>query len=622
MQRPGSGQFTAVALAAALALAGCGGKAVFGLSSDDNNSEALTKALAGRQLPATLTPHNAGGSPMVFAVTGGKARHLVAYDLGKSKAAWSVEADIQSRVAVGADFVVAREGKDLVARGLADGGARWHAAIDGTFVGATADAHRAYVVYQAGDNLKPVWWLVAFDGQSGKELWRADSPGQLGAPSAQGGLVMAPFLSQWLSILDGQTGAQVTRVRGVDQEISFVTTTSDGAWFGAKDGVFRLDPLAASGTRAKSTYGTAKVPAQLAKATFAPDGFDAVQAGYSAADRTRILWRAAATGDGWRWGSGAVAVHYFRFVLGLDPEGQVRWAYSQPRVDLVASTHTGAVIAAISAAGEVVALDPATGAVRGRAAIDVAGAPVLGATFDAEGWAPAGTDEAPSTVAALVAIAKDRDARFDAVKELAVSTLAHLPGEQVTHDLLGMLADDRTTAKLRDTVAGVLVARADVGGLPALVEALAVKADIIANTAPTAIGPVARAVGALGDKPLDAAARTGAIAALLGQLWSPSLSVADSVEVVRALHAIGQGAERAPLRTYLMIYRADADFAKADALVGAVVDGLAGGGADDRELLRFVAEDGRTLAPVAAVAKVGAARPLAAPQPPAPTTAP
>ncbi|MCE9573578.1 MAG: PQQ-like beta-propeller repeat protein, partial [Deltaproteobacteria bacterium] len=535
--RPVSGHLAAVALAAALAA--CGGAQVFGLTSDDNDSAALTQALAVRKLPAALAPHNGGGSPMVFAVTGGKARHLVAYDLGKGKAAWSVEADVQSRVAVGADFVVSREGKDLVARGLADGAPRWHAAIDGTFVGATADDRRAYVVYQSGDQVKPTWWLVAFDGGSGKELWRADSPGQLGAPSAQGGLVMAPFLTQWLSILDGATGKQLTRIRGIDQEISFVTTTADGAWFGSKAGVFRLDPAAASGARAKSTYGTAKVPAQLAKVTYAPDGFDAVQAGYSAADRTRIVWRAAPTG--------------------------------------------GAVIAAISAAGEVVALDPETGAVRGRAAIDVAGAPVLGATFDAEGWAPRGTDEAPSTVAALVAIARDRDARFDSVKELAVGTLAHLPGEQVTKDLLGMLADERTPAKLRDTVASVLVARADVGGLPALIEALSVKADLIANTQPAAIGPVARAVAALGDKPLDAAARTGAVQALLGQLWSPSLSIADAVEVVRALHAVGQGAERAPLRTYLMVYRADPEFAKADALVGAVVDALAGAGPDDRE---------------------------------------
>ncbi len=612
--RPVSGHLAAVALAAALA--GCGGTQVFGLTSDDNNREALTQALAVRKLPAALAPHNAGGSPMVFAVTGGKARHLVAYDLGKGKPAWAVVADVQSRVAVGADFVVAREGQELVARGLADGAPRWRAAIDGTFVGATADDHRAYQVFQTGDQQKPTWWLVAYDGASGKELWRQASPGQLGAPSAQGGLVMAPFLTQWLSILDGNTGTQLTRIRGIDQEISFVTTTADGAWFGSRAGVFRLDPAAASGARDTSTYGTAKVPAQLAKVTYAPDGFDPVQAGYSAADRTRIVWLAAPTGDGWTWNGGAVAVHYFRFVLGLDAAGQVRWAYSQPRVELVGSTHTGAVIAGISAAGEVVALDPETGAVRGRAAIDVAGAPVLGATFDAEGWAPRGTDEAPSTVSALVAIARDRDARFESVKELAVGTLAHLPGDQVTKDLLDMLADDRTSAKLRDTVAGVLVARADVGGLPALVDALSVKADVIAKTQPTAIGPVSRAVAALGDKPLDPAARAGAVQALLGQLWSPALAIGDAVEVVRALRAIGQGGERAPLRTYLLIYRADPEFAKADALVGAVVDALAGGGPDDRELLRFVAEDGRTQGPVAAVAKVAAARP------PAPAPAP
>jgi hypothetical protein len=33
-------------------------------------------------------------------------------------------------------------------------------------------------------------------------LWKLDAEGQLGAPSAHGGLVYAPFLTQWLSIVD------------------------------------------------------------------------------------------------------------------------------------------------------------------------------------------------------------------------------------------------------------------------------------------------------------------------------------------------------------------------------------------------------------------------------------
>ena len=580
-------------------VAACGPKSVFGLSSSkDNDAGALDKALAARLLPAQRQPVGAGG-PRAYVVISGAPRKLVAYDLTAGKAAWTVTADVQSRVEVGGDFVVEREGKELVARSASDGALRWHVAIDGTFVGAAADAKRAYAVVQIGTDQQPSWTLTAYDGAAGKQLWRAPSTGQLGAPAAQGGLVMAPFLTQWLSILDGATGAQLTRVRATDDQISFVTTTSDAAWFGSARGIVRLDDKAANGSRSTSTSAAAVVPPQLAKASYGPDGFDPVQAGYSASDRTRILWRADAKADKLAFEGGGVAVHYFRYVLGLDDAGTVRWAYSEAKGDLVASAHTGAVLVAVSGGGELVALDPTTGAVRAQQQLDTGGASVLGATFDADGWAPSGAGEPPSTVQALVAIARDRDARFEGVKELAVATLAHLPGAEVTKQLLAMLADERTSPKLKETVVGVLASRSDPAGLPALVEALGVHADMIAGTEPIAVGAIARAVAAVAKAPIDDAAKGAAIDALIGQLEAPSTSIADSIEIVRALAAFGTPAARAPLRTYLLVYRADPEFAKADALVAATIDATLAGGTDERELIRFVADDARTQPAVA-----------------------
>jgi outer membrane protein assembly factor BamB len=585
-----------------LAVAACGPKAVFGLtSSKDNDAAALDKALATRQLPAQRQPVGAGGA-RAYVVVSGSPKKLVAYDLEHGKAAWSVAADVQSRVEVGGDFVVEREGGELVARAASDGAVRWKVAIDGTFVGVAADARRAYAVVQSGTDQKPSWVLTAYDGAGGKSLWRAPSPGQLGAPAAQGGIVMAPFLTQWLSILDGATGVQLTRVRATDDQISFVTTTSDATWFGSARGVVRLDEKAANGARATSSSAAAKLPAQLARASYAADGFDPVQAGYSAADRTRVLWRADARADKLAFEGGGVAVHYFRYVLGLDDGGAVRWAYSEAKGDLVASAHTGAVIVAVSGEGEVVALDPATGAVRATAQVDTGGAQVLGATFDADGWAPSGAGEPPSTVAALVAIARDRDSRFEGVKELAVTTLAHLPGVEVTKQMLVMLADERTSPKLKETVIGVLASRTDPAGLPALVEALGVQSDTIAGTEPVAVGAVARAVAAVAKQPLDEQLKTAAIDALIGQLQAPSTSIADAIDIVRALAAYGTPSARAPLRTYLLVYRADPEFAKADALVAATIDATLAGGANERELIRFVADDPRTQPAVAAYA--------------------
>src|SRR5205814_2104526 len=100
--------------------------------------------------------------------------------------------------------------------------------------------------------------LLAYDGASGKELWHDDADGKLGAPVAQGGLVYTPYLAQWLTLVDGKSGAVLARLRGIDEQISFVRATSTLAYFGSHQGVFVLDARAASGKRDTASYG--KVP--------------------------------------------------------------------------------------------------------------------------------------------------------------------------------------------------------------------------------------------------------------------------------------------------------------------------------------------------------------------------
>ncbi len=597
--------------------AGCGGAQTFGLTSDDNNRAALEEALSTRKLPAQAGPRNTTGKPMVFAVLSGKPRKLVAFDLAAGETAWSVDADVQSRVEVGGDFVIAREGTQLVARNIRDGAARWKFGLAGEFVGASADADKAYLVTAQTAGVKPTWTLIALDGKSGGEAWRADAPGQLGTPAAQGGLVMSPFLKQWMSILDAQTGAPITRIRGIDEEIAFARVTSDAAWFGSAMGVFRLDERAASGQRADASYGTVALPKQLSKATWAPDGFDPVQAGYSAADRTRVLWRGAASGgDGpLVFQDGLIAVHYFRFVFGYTTTGELRWAYSHPRVELVASAHLGGVLGAVSAKGEVITLDPATGARTWQMelALETSDVSVLGATFDADGWVPEGGDAVDpgvgGTVEALVAIARDRDARFAEIKELAVSALASLPGKEVTSALLTMIQDERTPAKLRETAVDVLTQRHDATSLEVYAAALAVRTDYIAGTKAVAVGSIARVIAGLGGVELDPAARSAAVEALIGQLEDPQTENAALIAVVQALGAIGGGAELPALRRQLVAYRADPSFGSDETLIKAVVDGLiAHGGAADRETVVFVAEDAGSIELVKTIARAALGR--------------
>ncbi|MEO7092932.1 MAG: PQQ-binding-like beta-propeller repeat protein, partial [Polyangiales bacterium] len=206
-----------------LGLGACGHASVFRLSSDENNAFALQSALAARTLPAQPTPTNTSGQPRVFALAAGAPKTIIAYDLAAGNVLWKTDADVQSRIYVGGDFIIAVEGKQLVARDQARGAPRWKVDLDGELVGAAADRERAYLVTKSGST----WWLAAYNGSNGDKLWKEDASGQLGAPAAHGGVVYVPFLSQWLSILDGRTGKQLTRLRGLDEQISTLRVTSD-----------------------------------------------------------------------------------------------------------------------------------------------------------------------------------------------------------------------------------------------------------------------------------------------------------------------------------------------------------------------------------------------------------
>jgi hypothetical protein len=114
-----------VASLALLALAACTGAGTFGLSSDDNDPKGLASAFAAEHKPEAGKPMNGTGKAMAFLVTA-QPKKLIAYDLAAGKPAWTVDAEVSSRVVVGKTFVAAREGKDkIVARSLDDGKQLW-----------------------------------------------------------------------------------------------------------------------------------------------------------------------------------------------------------------------------------------------------------------------------------------------------------------------------------------------------------------------------------------------------------------------------------------------------------------------------------------------------------------
>lgn len=568
---------------------GCSGPSAFGLVSDDNSQAQLSAVLAAHPAASAPQARNASGHAMVV-VTGGAPKFLAAYDLTKQSLAWRVAADVSSRIAIGDDYLVSLEGKGLVARDLTTGATRWQAGITGNLVGVAASADHVVVVTQRGTN-KPTWQVEGFAASSGSSVWNSESEGKLGAPVIHANVVLVSFLSQWLNLLDIATGKPLARLRGLEDEVAILRSTSDVAYFGSKRGMIRLDDKAAAGRRAESSFVSIKVPTQLGRATWGVDAYSSIETNYSAADRTRLLWRGTATGT---FELPHVTVHYFRYLFDYAQDGTLRWVYSHPRVELVASEHIGPALVAISVNGQLVALDPSTGGVLQRIDLGLGNVTLAGAAFDADGWQPTGTAEVATTRAALVAIAKDRDARFDAVKELAVAALAKQTGAEVTADLLGILAEPRVAMKLKDQVVDILVRRKDVSALPAFVDALAVHTDFVQGTEAAALGPIARAMAGLVGAKIDPGLAQKAVQALATHLEDPATNNGDLDNVIDAMTAVGGGREIPALRAHVLAYRGDPDTASDEPWRLAIINALLRGGPPEVELLRSLADDRRT----------------------------
>ena len=190
-----------------------------------------------------------------------------------------------------------------------------------------------------------------FDGASGKQLWKADADG---ISSARRGRRVASSTCRSSAVAVDRRRRDrpaAARIRGIDEEISMLRVTSRGRVLRLEAG--RVPARRAQRYRqARRRRGTrGRGPAAARQDHVRPRHLRSGPGRYTAADRSRVLWAASrATGHEAR--RRRYAVHYFRFVFGFDHKGALSWAYSNPRVELVASEDTGNAIVAISPTGE------------------------------------------------------------------------------------------------------------------------------------------------------------------------------------------------------------------------------------------------------------------------------
>jgi len=579
------------AAAGALLAAACAGTPLG--SSRAGNAQDVVAALAASAAPARR-PVNARGAPLAFvATTGPGGPKLIAFDLAASQVVWTQPAELLGRVVAGRSLIVqAEKGGSLVARDVQTGNVRWESPLAAGVrrKGYAVDGDDVYQVLAApGGGKRNTFRLQALDGATGAVRWNVDLPGlKAGGPAVRGGLVAVPARSQYVSLIDGKDGSERALILSREEAATFVRALPEGLFYGSK-GVFAVSAESADGTRKSPAYFQANLPT-FVRATYHWDMYYEDQTNYTAIDRNRLLWRAEMDGPKAGFANGMVVVHNFRFFFGFDAKtGDVRWAYNHPRVDAVASEHTGGSVVFVAADGEIGALDAATGQRTYSARIPDAA--VRGATFDAEGFAPASPGGAAGVQplsAALASVVWDPDRRYSDVKIFAVDQLARQPGRDVTGQLLKILGQEGVASAIYQKAAEALVARKDRGAADLYIKALEVRTDYIAKTKTHGLDVLAKAAGVMQAKEMAPA--------LVAHLGEPDTGLLAIAEIAEALVAMDARESLPALRDFLCQYRADPVFARDPAALIAVAEAILKlGRGSDHDLLLFVAEEPKTL---------------------------
>src|SRR6185295_18079740 len=136
------------------------------------------------------------------------------------------------------------------------------------------------------------------------------------------------------------------------------------------------------------------------------------------------LWEGELHGDKLGFRDGQAVLHSYRFFFGVNTDGGgVRWAYAQPRHNVMSSDLAGDAVLFVAQDGELGALDKNNGGRLLTARVELKpGQQVLGATFDAAGFSAGQQKVQPAAplLEALRGIVFDKDSSFVSVKLFAV----------------------------------------------------------------------------------------------------------------------------------------------------------------------------------------------------------
>lgn len=533
---------------AALAL-GCGGAPGLSLTFPDNQPDELRAVLARADERAAPDPPVAVGLA---------ERQLYAFDLEAGRLAWQqpVE-DARTAPAIAGELVVLQEGERVVARRLTDGSVALALPAGNLgLVGAAGEGELAAIVLSTGGAVgaRSRVFIVRGGGVASQLALEVAA----GAPAVRGGLVFLPWGNQNVSAIDGETGAELARLRFLDGVVGHVRASPAGLVFG-QGGAGRF---AAEVSREAVGWYEPDVSALPGRAPLWRSAYEPPAGPESAAHKIALAWAPAAGEGPLRMTDDTVYLRFYRMVFGLAQDGlSPRFVYEHPADVVGAAACEGGVLLADAEGG--LTFVGADGRARLRAETGMAPSVVA---LRIEGFTPPSeAGPAPPPLAdQLLGAAQSTDARLVPARAFAVRQLAAQPEAGVTEHLI-VLCDERALpADLRRAACEALGGR-ELGG-DAVLAALGRRASYLAGTRPPPVGALATVAARMGEP--------RAVPLLIGHLRDPETPLADFPALAAALAQLADETAVEPLEDFLWLYHAEGEDPALAAALGHVARAL------------------------------------------------
>lgn len=528
-----------IAFACSLAaVLGCGSQA-FTPAFPESQEPEIT-----RSLRALAEPHAVDERPVVAGIG---AEGLFAFDLATGERLWQREVTAVSAPLVAGDFVVTQEGGGITGRRLADGEVRFRLDDSWRLVGAHGEGRRVVISAAVGSEETPRGVVAMIDDDDVEWVHELDMP--VGRSALIGQRVLVPWATLRLSILEARTGRELARTRMTESVIGHVLV-QDGTVYVGQHGLFRVQPGLEEGRRSSAPYYEPAGRPLPAQPPLLPDGYQVVPPPDNATHRVRLGWRAVTDGDAVSLQDGTLYYVFYKLVFGLDADAdEVRWVHVHP-TDVVGLeiTRQGPVL--VDAAGDVVALDPATGRPRWTRALGTQPQAAFVRVGAAEvAGDPVEAAESAELAAQLLAAARLEDARLGGGQAFAARHLGRHEGAEVTGQLVDLCANRAAPESTRLAACEQLTTRTE--GLDHVRAALGRHASFLEDVPAPPVGALAQAAASMRAR--------GLVSVLLRHLDDPATPNAELPGLFAGLAALGDASAARPVTSFLKMYHAERD---------------------------------------------------------------